>query len=336
MRQDMNEVHDDDNNNPAGSRKTLARFEAALHAYEDSAGYSARLPPGRFSLFRRLWIWLSKLFSRELHDENLSRELHGANLSLFKALKEVLVVHENQLYSHGKELHAQGCLLSSNEQQRLNTLYADFEDIFRGQSDEIRKRQEIYLPFIKKALADPKQELVLDIGSGRGEWLELLRDNGFRAVGIETNNIVSKACRENGLEVVSRDVLSYLQDTSEESVSAITCFHVAEHLPFPVLVRLLDETVRVLKKGGIAIFETPNPQNILVGANNFYFDPTHRNPIPAQTFKFLAEACGLRQVAINNLHPYPESYRVDGSDLAVRFNEFFYGPQDYALIGYKP
>jgi SAM-dependent methyltransferase len=104
-----------------------------------------------------------------------------------------------------------------------------------------------------------------------------------------------------------------------------------------VLVKLLDETVRVLKPGGVAIFETPNPENVLVGSHNFYLDPTHRNPLPSATVKFIAEARGLCRIEIMNLHPYPESYRVEdaGLNIAKRFNEYFYGPQDYAVVGWK-
>jgi hypothetical protein len=97
----------------------------------------------------------------------------------------------------------------------------------------------------------------------------------------------------------------------------------------------LDETVRVLKPGGIAIFETPNPQNVLVGSCNFYMDPTHRNPLPSPMLRFLAEARGLCRVSVLDLHPYPEAFHLDGSELATRFNQYFYGPQDYAVIGWK-
>jgi len=101
------------------------------------------------------------------------------------------------------------------------------------------------------------------------------------------------------------------------------------------LIQLLDETVRVLKPGGVAIFETPNPQNLLVGSCNFYMDPTHHNPLPSPMMKFMVEARGLCWVEVVNLHPYPATFRVNGSELAERFSEYFYGPQDYAVVGWK-
>jgi O-antigen chain-terminating methyltransferase len=118
-------------------------------------------------------------------------------------------------------------------------------------------------------------------------------------------------------------------------LGTVTGFHIIEHLPFPLLFELLNETKRVLKPGGLAIFETPNPQNILVSSNNFYIDPTHLNPLPSTLVEFLVEHIGLQSVKILNLNSYDESYQISGSEVAERFNSYFYGAQDYAVIGYK-
>ena len=139
------------------------------------------------------------------------------------------------------------------------------------------------------------------------------------------------------MDVVEGDVIEYLCSLPDASLGAVSAFHLIEHLRFGVLIKLLDETVRVLKPGGFAIFETPNPENILVGACNFYFDPTHRNPLPPGMMQFLAESRGLCHVEIMRLNPYGDSYKVkdNGLELAKRFNDYFYGPQDYAVVGYK-
>jgi O-antigen chain-terminating methyltransferase len=87
----------------------------------------------------------------------------------------------------------------------------------------------------------------------------------------------------------------------------------------------------------VAIFETPNPENVLVGSYTFYLDPTHRNPLPSVVAKFIGEARGLCRVEILHLNPFPDAFKVEeaGLDVARRFNEYFYGPQDYALVGWK-
>jgi SAM-dependent methyltransferase len=219
----------------------------------------------------------------------------------------------------------------------LEALYVSFEDQFRGAREEIKDRFRVYLPLLAEGSLGSDEMPILDVGCGRGEWLELLQEENLQGQGVDLNRVFVEACARRGLEAVEGEAISYLAGLPPKSVGAVTGFHIIEHLPFDVLVNLLDETVRVLKPGGVAIFETPNPENVLVGSHNFYVDPTHRNPLPSATVKFIAEARGLCRVEIMHLHPYPESYRVkDGEfDIVKRFNEYFYGPQDYAVVGWK-
>jgi O-antigen chain-terminating methyltransferase len=228
-------------------------------------------------------------------------------------------------------------VIADEEKHFLEALYVSFEDQFRGTREDIKERLRVYLPLLEEAKLGSDQMPVLDVGCGRGEWLELLKEEGLRAHGVDLNRVLVGECRRRRLEVVDAEAVSYLSSLPQNSLGAVTGFHIIEHLPFDVLIKLLDETVRVLKPGGVAIFETPNPENVLVGSHNFYLDPTHRNPLPSATVKFIAEARGLCCVEIMNLHPYPESHRVDdaGLDIAKRFNQYFYGPQDYAVMGWK-
>jgi len=225
--------------------------------------------------------------------------------------------------------------LVNEEQHLLDAFYVAFEDRFRGSREEIIGRLIVYLPLIQKAKVGTQSSPILDVGCGRGEWLELLRQAGYTAHGLDMNRVMIEQCRVRGLEVAEGDVISYLQSLPDASLGAVTGFHIIEHLPFSVLIKLLNETLRVLKPGGLAIFETPNPQNMLVGSNNFYMDPTHLNPLPNLLTKFLFENTGFQPVEVMNLHPYPESFKVSGSEIAERFNDYFYGPQDYAVFGYK-
>jgi ubiquinone/menaquinone biosynthesis C-methylase UbiE len=230
---------------------------------------------------------------------------------------------------------AQLAAFSKEAQHRFDPLYAAFEDMFRGTSEDIKNRVRVYLPVISEAAAGKKGRPVLDVGCGRGEWLELLKEEGLEARGVEINRVFLEQCRERGLQVVEGDMLEYLQALPDASVGAVTGFHVIEHLPFASMIRLLDETVRVLMPGGVAIFETPNPANVLVSSHIFHLDPTHQTPLPEPTVRFLAEARGLCCVRTLLLHPCPSSLKVSGSAAADRLNEHFYGPQDYAVIGYK-
>jgi O-antigen chain-terminating methyltransferase len=143
-------------------------------------------------------------------------------------------------------------------------------------------------------------------------------------------------CKSRNLDVIEADGLTYLKSQPDASLGAVIGFHLIEHLPFPILINLIEESVRVLKPGGLVLFETPNPQNVLVGTHNFYIDPSHLKPLPSALVKFMLEHCGLDQVDIINLHAYDESFKLSGSPVAERFNDYFYSSQDYAVIGYKP
>jgi O-antigen chain-terminating methyltransferase len=230
---------------------------------------------------------------------------------------------------------AQLAKLSDEDTYNLDSLYLALEDRFRGSREEIKDRMRYYLPMLQNQRIGTRRMPLLDLGCGRGEWLELLCESGLEARGVDANRIFVAACKERGLNVKGEDAVEHLRALPDASVGAVTGFHIIEHLPLGTLINLVDETVRVLKPGGMAIFETPNPQNVLVGCHNFYIDPTHRHPIPCLLAQFILEARGLCNVEIVQLHPYPESFRVrdGGVELAQRFNDYFYGPQDYAVIG---
>jgi SAM-dependent methyltransferase len=225
-------------------------------------------------------------------------------------------------------------IIANEERHKLDALYAELEDNFRGSHEEIKKRFTTYLPHIK-SLAITPDLLIVDLGCGRGEWLELLKEEGYRALGVDTNEVLLDRCRARGLEVIDSDILEYLRELPDNSLGAITGFHIIEHLQIEVLMTLLDEIVRTLHPGGVVIFETPNPENVLVGSNYFYFDPTHRNPLPSILMKFLLESRGLHRIEVMNLHAWDQA-RISGeNELTARFNELFYGPMDYAIAGWK-
>jgi O-antigen chain-terminating methyltransferase len=216
--------------------------------------------------------------------------------------------------------------------------YLQLEDDFRGSREEIKGRIAVYVPKFRAAGAGTAAAPILDLGCGRGELLEVLQADGLTASGVDTNRAAVEECRERGLRVELRDAFEALGKVPDGSLGGLAAVHLVEHLPFSLLLKLIDEALRVLRPGGIAVFESPNPMNVLVGSANFYIDPTHRNPVHPLTLRHLLEARGMVGIETMMLHPVPPEKRVPDADseLARRFNEYFYGPQDYAVVGRRP
>ncbi len=264
---------------------------------------------------------------RELQDLRQERRLWYRRLT---GLERHLLLFLEEARKCLRKPTAEGLEEVLNEERHLfDGLYFALEEHFRGPREEIKERLKVYLPYVREAMETLGGGLVLDLGCGRGEWLELLREEGFEALGVDLNHLMVEVCREQGLEVVEADVLEYLRQQEAETFSVITAFHLVEHLPLRQMIALFDECLRVLKPGGLVIFETPNPENILVGACYFYMDPTHRNPIPPETLKFLVEERGFTNVEIIRLHKL-------NLDLEDNFlSSFFTKEQDYSVIAYK-
>ena len=225
----------------------------------------------------------------------------------------------------------------TEEDHLLDAFYVSFEDQFRGTRNDIKQRATEYLPIVQAVKAGTNKAPILDIGCGRGEWLELLHEHELVAQGVDLNRIMIKQCQELGFDVIESDAIQYLRTLKTNTLGAVTGMHIIEHIPFKRLIALFDEVLRVLKPGGVAIFETPNPENLIVGACNFYYDPTHLNPLPPEPMRFVMEARGFGTIEILRLHPYEESAMLnEGSEqLKEIVNKLMFGARDYALIAYK-
>lgn len=211
------------------------------------------------------------------------------------------------------------------------SIYALFEQRFRGSSAEIADKQRFYLPFLRN-LPGP----VLDAGCGRGEFLRLLKDEGIAARGVEASGLAAAACRASGLDVADGDAIGALTAAPSGSLGAVVAFQVVEHWPAAATFRFLAAARRALAPGGILIAETVNT-NSLAAMNAFYLDPTHVRPVPPEALRFLCEAAGFRELRVEYLSPIPAAERLDErSPNDARLNAILFGPQDYAVIGWVP
>ena len=224
-------------------------------------------------------------------------------------------------------------IIKSEEDHLLDSLYSSLEEDLRGTPEEIKEEVKVYLPVLEKAGITGG---ILDVGCGRGEWLEVLREAGLQAKGVDNNRTQIQQCKSLSLDVIESEALAYLRSLEDGTLNAVTAFHFAEHLPLKALVTFLDEVGRTLKPGGLLILETPNPENLLVGSCNFYLDPTHKNPIPIPTMKLLVEARGFRCQEVMKLRPVSKVQIEVKDQLTSHVNHFLYGPMNYAVVARKP
>ena len=266
---------------------------------------------------------------------NIMQQIRDQKLNILAQQKTLssLIERLNQKVSEVHTVKEQKGL-SEEQAHQYDAMYVSFEDRFRGTQADIKERQRVYLPYIQEVIKNTDSATVLDAGCGRGEWLELLKEQKINAQGIDINRIMVAQAKELGIDVEEADVVEYLKIRKGNSLSAITGFHIVEHLPFEIMIKLFDESLRVLKSKGMIIFETPNPENILVGAYSFYTDPTHLHPIPPDTLKFIAEARGFNNVQILRLHRRSEQTSA-ANDPLHEITERMNMEQDYAIIGYK-
>ncbi|MGN8198332.1 class I SAM-dependent methyltransferase [Salinisphaera sp. RV14] len=213
-----------------------------------------------------------------------------------------------------------------------NGFYRAFEDRFRGTRETIDARLRVYLPFLAPLTEATTAPRALDLGCGRGEWLEVVQAQGFAAEGVDLDAGMLAACRERELAVRQADALAALAEMEDESLALVSGFHIAEHLPFETLQALVGEALRVLLPGGLLILETPNPENILVASRHFYLDPTHRHPLPPPLLAFLPEYAGFARTRILRLQ---EDRRLHG-DVPIGVREVIGGASpDYAVVAQK-
>jgi len=210
--------------------------------------------------------------------------------------------------------------------------YRAFEECHRGPRELIKSRLGVYLPFVKPLLAIYAAAEAIDLGCGRGEWLELLQEVGFDARGVDLDDGMLAACREIGLNVHTDEAVKFLKELADSSQVVVSGFHIAEHIPFPDLQVLVQEALRALKPGGLLILETPNPENVVVGTASFYLDPTHHQPIPPGLLSFLPEYYGFERVKILRLQ---ESLELSANQELTLFNVLAGVSPDYAVVAQK-
>ena len=218
--------------------------------------------------------------------------------------------------------------------ERAATFLPGVEPHESGSAEEILHRYRHHLDRIRAERVVTVAFPLLDIGCRHnGEWLELLRESGIGAYGVAPDARTVDDCRRRGLAVHRETALHHLAGLPDASLGAISAFGVIERLPIEQLLQLLAEACRALVADGLLLLETPNPENLTVGACSFHADPTRHRPVPADLARYLLERHGFNRLEILRINPSPQSKRLrEDSDTARLLNELVHGPRDLAVI----
>ena len=230
--------------------------------------------------------------------------------------------------------------------------YVGFEDQFRGSPEDIQRRVAEYLPMflgIGDQGSGIKASDVLDVGCGRGEFLELLRDQGITARGIDVNPAMVDVCCAQGLDAVTADALTYLRGLPDGSLGGLFAAQVVEHLEPRYLMQLLDAAFDKLRPGAPIVLETINPACWFAFFESYIRDLTHVRPVHPDTLKYLLIATGFQHVEIRYRAPYPESDKLQSlaaqppagfenlvatlNENVEKINRLLFTYLDYAAIG---
>jgi SAM-dependent methyltransferase len=217
--------------------------------------------------------------------------------------------------------------------------YAGFENRYRGSEEEVKKQQSLYLSYFQK------NGKVLDLGCGRGEFLEILRDNGIESRGIEINEQMVDICHDKGLDCQKGDILETLVQAEDNSLGGIFSSQVIEHLPAPYLKRLIELAYFKLRPRSHIVLETLNPSSVFTLVQIYFLDLTHQVPIHPQALKFLLESSGFEDIKIQYSAPLEQEQlqALPGADEITtimnrnidNLNRLLYASPNYAAIAMK-
>ena len=211
----------------------------------------------------------------------------------------------------------------------LDIDWARFAEQFRGSEEKIREQQKGYVARFANSPG-----VILDIGCGRGEFLDAAKAAGLAARGIDQTPESVAWCRSRGLDVELGDMFEYLEALAEGSLGGAYCAQVVEHLQPAGVIRLVKLLAQKLRLGALVAIETPNPECLAIFATHFYLDPTHTRPIPAPLLRFYLEEAGFGSVEIERLTPAVESMPAL-ADLPPAVRDAFFGGLDYAIFARK-
>ncbi len=278
-----------------------------------------------------------------------------AQTEIYESLNKInqdILLQRKFLADLNSQLKINGSLMEiKNEVEKSEPLspeeYLKFEETFRGNSQVIAKKQSRYLPYFK----DCKK--VLDVGCGKGDFLQLLKDNGIGAFGVDSNQEMVSYCRGKRLEVIKDDVFHYLHSIKDASLDGIFACQFIEHIEPDKFEYFIQLGHRKLEPHSFMVVETINPACSYAFLNTFILDLTHKRAIHPLALKFLFQLAGFKEIETIFLSAIPPDMKLKEISIPEqlntkykkwlsifnrnvdRINKLFLSHQEYAVIGKK-
>ncbi len=224
--------------------------------------------------------------------------------------------------------------------------YLSFFNRFRSPPDELKKHQSIFVEYYAGCRD------VLDIGCGRGEFLELLRERGIGGRGVDTDPEMVGICKSHGLDVAQIDAVEYLEGLSPGSIDGVFMDDIIEHLETDYMLRLVSLIGSRLTEDSYYIVKTISPLS-LATFTDYYLDVTHVRALHPGALKYIVESAGFGDIEVRFLVRVPDRERLRKFELSPGLgdrerrmaetynhnidilNDLLFGAEDYAVIGRK-
>jgi SAM-dependent methyltransferase len=297
------------------------------------------------ALVRFEFLLLEYLRTITAYVDTKDRREAGAELREQLALVQQRLFMVERQAASGTERRQEGSPLAASvaPEGLGSAVYLGFEDRFRGTPASVRARLESYLPLFATARD------VVDIGCGRGELLELFRDHGISASGIDTNPAMVEECRARGLAAEPADALTFLESRPDGSLGGLVAIQVVEHFEPAYLARVLSVAYQKLRPGAPLVLETINPACWMAFFEAYIRDLTHVRPLHPDTLRFLVQASGFVSVDVDFRQPVLDADRLNRvvarpdepataavaaaiNDHADKLNARLFSSMDYAIV----
>ncbi|MCD6384873.1 methyltransferase domain-containing protein [Candidatus Sumerlaeota bacterium] len=281
------------------------------------------------------------------HYRELSRRLSELSLDISEQLRDIVHLEKKGIEQHKKTKTAP-----------CRSLYDDplffdlqkFEKYVRGE-DELKHFQD-YVDVFKS------RKNVLDAGCGTGTFLQLLKDNGIGAYGVDIDPGCVKECKKKNLKAINADIVEHLRSLPDNTLDGFFAAQLIEHLEFEYLLEMLRQAFLKLSPGSPLVLETVNTTCLTIYSGSFYADPTHIRPVHPVTLKFVLQRIGYEDAEIRFINPFPDEERLQLISRLVaddtgnrnklskiariidencqKLNAVLFSYKDYAIFAQKP